>query len=136
VKKNLTISAACLINNQGEILLVRKRGTTKFMQPGGKPEIGESPLQTVIREIREELGISFMPDELKFDGEWIGAAANEDDTSIRASLFSAHYDGKLVPLAELEELLWIAPKDALLREDIAPLLREFVLPHAIANAAG
>ncbi|WP_334122776.1 NUDIX hydrolase [Glutamicibacter sp.] len=131
MKKNLTISAVCLINNQGEILLVRKRGTTKFMQPGGKPEFGESPLQTVIREIHEELGIRFSPEELKFNGEWIGPAANEDETSIHASLFTAHFNGTLEPLAELEELLWIAPADALEREDLAPLLRERVLPQLI-----
>ncbi len=113
---------------------MRKRGTSKFMQPGGKPEIGESALQTVIREIHEELGLLFTPEKLTFDGEWVGPAANEEDTSIHASLFSARFDGQLTPLAELEEVLWIAPEDALLRKDIAPLLRDFVLPQAISSA--
>ncbi|MEG0212202.1 MAG: NUDIX domain-containing protein [Glutamicibacter sp.] len=134
MKKNLTISAACLINNQGEILLVRKRGTTKFMQPGGKPEAGETALQTIIREIREELGLSFTADELRYDGEWIGPAANEADTMIRASLYSAAFDGELAPLAELEELLWIDPQVALERDDLAPLLRDRVLPLAIERS--
>jgi 8-oxo-dGTP diphosphatase len=134
VKKNLTISAACLINDQGEILLVRKRGTTKFMQPGGKPETGETALQTIIREIREELGIDFTAEQLHFDGEWTGPAANEADTLIHASLYSARYDGALTPLAELEELLWIDPQQALERDDLAPLLRDHVLPLAIARA--
>ncbi|ALD63028.1 pyrimidine (deoxy)nucleoside triphosphate pyrophosphohydrolase [Arthrobacter sp. LS16] len=134
MKKKLTISAACLINNQGEILLVRKRGTSKFMQPGGKPEKGESPLQTVIREIKEELGVEFAPDELEYRGEWHGPAANEASTSIHAHLFSGRFSGELEPLAELEELLWIDPKQALLRDDLAPLLREHVLPSAIERA--
>lgn len=134
MKKNLTISAACLINNYGEILLVRKRGTTMFMQPGGKPEPGESALQTIIREIREELGLSFTGDELRFDGEWLGPAANEEDTLIHASLYSAAFHGELAPLAELEELLWIDPQAALEREDIAPLLRDHVLPLAIERS--
>ncbi|MBF6672676.1 MULTISPECIES: NUDIX hydrolase [Glutamicibacter] len=135
MKKNLTISAVCLINNQGQILLVRKRGTSKFMQPGGKPEFGESPLQTVIREIHEELGIQFAAEDLDFNGVWVGPAANEDQTSIHASLFTAHYDGTLSPLAELEELLWIMPEDAMKRDDLAPLLREHVLPQLIKRAS-
>lgn len=104
------------------------------MQPGGKPEAGETALQTIIREIREELGLSFTADELRYDGEWIGPAANEADTMIRASLYSAAFDGELAPLAELEELLWIDPQVALERDDLAPLLRDRVLPLAIERS--
>lgn len=104
------------------------------MQPGGKPETGETALQTIIREIREELGIDFTAEQLHFDGEWTGPAANEADTLIHALLYSARYDGALTPLAELEELLWIDPQQALERDDLAPLLRDHVLPLAIARA--
>ena len=114
---------------------MRKRGTTKFMQPGGKPEFGESPLQTVIREIHEELGLQFTAEDLTYNGEWVGPAANEDDTAITASIFTGHYDGVLAPLAELEELLWIAPEDALQREDLAPSLKDHVLPMLIERPA-
>ncbi|HBV10014.1 NUDIX hydrolase [Glutamicibacter bergerei] len=132
--KTLTISAACLINDQGQILLVRKRGTTKFMQPGGKPEPGETPIEAVMREVSEELGVDFEAKDLEPYGEWSGPAANEEDTSIQAYLFAARFNGSPEPLAELEELLWIDPRDALLRNDIAPLLREHVLPTLLANA--
>ena len=37
------IAAALLLNAQGQTLLVRKRGTTAFMQPGGKIEAQENP---------------------------------------------------------------------------------------------
>lgn len=113
--------------------MVRKRGTSKFMQPGGKREPDETALQTIIREIHEELGLAFSPADMEYEGEWIGPAANEADTTIPASLYSARFDGELTPLAELEELLWIDPQDALQRGDLAPLLRECVLPQAIAK---
>ncbi len=116
-------------------MLVRKRGTSKFMQPGGKPEKGESPLETVIREIAEELGVVFNSEDLEFNGEWQGPAANEEQTSIHAHLFSGYFNGALKPLAELEELLWIDPQQALLRDDLAPLLRDCVLPAAIARGS-
>ena len=59
----LVLVAACaLIDAEGRILIAQ-RPPTKSMAglwefPGGKVEPGERPEQTVIREMREELGIS------------------------------------------------------------------------------
>ena len=46
----IIIAAAIITDSQGRCLLVRKRGTEYFMQPGGKPEIGETPHAALIRE--------------------------------------------------------------------------------------
>ena len=53
----IRIVAAVVADERGRLLLVRKRGTTAFMQPGGKLEPGESPVDALAREIREELGV-------------------------------------------------------------------------------
>ena len=45
----------------GRSLLVRKRGSTIFMQPGGKIESGESALDALTRELREEIGLVSIP---------------------------------------------------------------------------
>ena len=37
----IRIVAALIRDAAGRVLLVRKRGTTTFMQPGGKREVGE-----------------------------------------------------------------------------------------------
>ncbi|WP_408734888.1 NUDIX domain-containing protein [Asaia platycodi] len=39
------IAAALLHDGAGRLLLVRKHGTVAFMQPGGKIEPGETPVQ-------------------------------------------------------------------------------------------
>lgn len=127
------MAAACLTNDNGEILLVRKRGTSCFMQPGGKIEPGESPREAIVREIEEELGISFAPGDLTAAGNWKGLAANEPMTGLMAYLFTGELNTTPRPQAELEELLWIDPRAALERDDIAPLLREHVLPSTIAR---
>ncbi|MHC6175557.1 NUDIX hydrolase [Glutamicibacter endophyticus] len=129
----LTIAAACLVNDDGQILLVRKRGTSYFMQPGGKLERGESARSAVRREIQEELGLCFEEADLENWGLWEGPAANELDTSIVAHLFKSAFHGQVKPQAELEEVLWISPELALARDDIAPLLRDRVLPNLIAE---
>lgn len=99
-----------------------------FMQPGGKLEPGESPLIAVLREVHEELGLVFGSDDVMSMGDWIGPAANEADTDIHAHLFAAQTSRIPVVQAEIEEMLWIDPVTALRRTDIAPLLREKVLP--------
>ena len=133
MQNHITVSAACMFNERGQILLVRKRGTSKFMQPGGKPEPGETPLDTVLREIKEELGLELAPGQLEYHGQWSGDAANEAQTALLAHLFSLRHSGALEPRAELEEILWIDPAEALQRKDLAPLLREKVLPDALSG---
>ncbi len=55
------VGAVALIDGDGRILLAKRRetgflgGLWEF--PGGKLETGETPEETVIRELREELGI-------------------------------------------------------------------------------
>lgn len=126
--KILTIAALQLLDSSKRILLVRKSGTRMFMQPGGKLEPDESPLSAVLREVHEELGLVFGPDDVVPAGVWIGPAANEADTNIHAHLFAAQTDCTPVVQAEIAEMLWIDPAAALRRTDIAPLLREKVLP--------
>ncbi|MBV1778856.1 NUDIX domain-containing protein [Paeniglutamicibacter sp. ABSL32-1] len=126
--KILTIAALQLLDPSGRILLVRKEGTTMFMQPGGKLEPGESPLAAVLREVQEELDLVFTPGQVTSMGLWIGPAANEADTDIHAHLFAARTLDTPRIQAEIEQMLWLDPAAAMARSDIAPLLREKVLP--------
>jgi len=47
--------AALIRDGAGRVLLVRKRGTTAFMQPGGKRDSGEDDVTALAREIDEEV---------------------------------------------------------------------------------
>src|SRR5690606_39457168 len=53
----IRVSAVVLRDGAGRVLTGRKRGTARFMFPGGKPEPGETPAQTAVRETREERGV-------------------------------------------------------------------------------
>ncbi len=124
----LTVAALCLIDGGGRLLLVRKRGTTVFMQPGGKLEPGESAAAAAVRELSEELGLAVASPRLSLLGTWYGPAANEADTLIDATVFLCPLDGEPVAAAEIEEIGWLELGAPRARRDLAPLLTEFVLP--------
>jgi len=64
VEPLIHVSAVVFRDVNDKVLTVRKRGTEKFMFPGGKPELGESALDTAIREVKEEIGIGLEAKQL------------------------------------------------------------------------
>lgn len=124
----LTIAALCILNSDGRLLLVRKRGTSTFMQPGGKLEPGESAASAAVRELEEELGVVVAEADLVPMGSWYGPAANEENTVIDAAVFRCPLPQPPAVAAEIEELLWLDLDTASQRTDLAPLLTQFVLP--------
>lgn len=62
------VSRAILYNKEGKVLLgrrVKNYGVGKYALIGGLPENNETPEQTIIREVKEELGITFKPELFK-----------------------------------------------------------------------
>jgi len=123
----LHIAAACLFDEQGRLLLVRKRNTRFFMLPGGKREPGEDALAALERELLEELELQLGADALQPLGRFQAPAANEADTWVQADIFRAALLHAVQPAAELEELRWL-DTSLPLPDDLAPLLHEQVLP--------
>lgn len=122
------VSAAVITDDAGRLLLVRKAGTTAFMQPGGKPERGESPAETLSRELEEEIGVRIPVGDLRPLGSYTAHAANEPGFLVVAEVFEADLDGAVpVIAAEIEELRWVTRADASELE-IAPLARTYFLP--------
>ena len=48
------VSAVVLRDADGRVLMVRKRGTGMWMNPGGKPEAGEDGASCGAREVAED----------------------------------------------------------------------------------
>jgi 8-oxo-dGTP diphosphatase len=127
--KVVGIVAAVIVNETGDTLLVRKRGTTAFMQPGGKPEQGEADVRALEREILEELGCGLEPGSCRPLGRFSAPAANEPGWTVEAELFSARLSGEIRLDSEIEEARWIDPNvDPGIH--LAPLTRRHALPLA------
>lgn len=123
----IRIAAAVLIGADGKTLLVRKRGTLAFMQPGGKIEPHEQPVEALVRELEEELALSIEPASATYLGHFCAPAANEPGFEVQAELFLVTIEQAVAPAAEIEEVQWIDPVgDGGLV--LAPLTRDLILP--------
>ncbi|MFV0907004.1 NUDIX hydrolase [Rothia mucilaginosa] len=141
----VNVCAVAIRNRDGLVLTVRKQGSDGFMMPGGKPEPGETPLQTACREVSEEIGLTPDPVRMHYLGTLEAAALNESGFTVRAETYEyAPTDEQhellatLVPHAEIAELRWVNPamsnpsdsasQAPLNTEQIFPLLARTPLP--------
>ncbi|MEU1807042.1 NUDIX domain-containing protein [Streptomyces sp. NPDC019937] len=120
------IVVAAAIVQRGRLLVVSKKAAPEvFYLPGGKPDPGEGPLETLARELDEELGVA--PLEPRLLGEFEGVAALER-VPLRLTVFRARIDGEPRPAAELAHVRWTAGEGdvrlaSAIRNHVVPLLR-------------
>ena len=102
VPPTIRIAAALLVDG-GRLLLVRKRGTTAFMQPGGKIDPGEDSIDALRRELHEELGLVVLRSAPVPLGKFSAPAANEPGHTVEAEIFIVETAETMQPAAEIEE---------------------------------
>lgn len=125
--------AAVIADREGRVLLVRKRGSDTFIQPGGKREPGEESLTTLARELCEEIGVSFEPGSAVRLGEFEERAVHEVGRRVRAEVYFVPIEGSPRAAAEIEELVWVDPRDPG-SVNVAPLSRRHILPEFLARS--
>lgn len=113
---SIKVSAVVLTRDTGDVALVRKRGTTAWIFPGGKPEPGETELAVAVRELHEELGVVLAAHELRHLGVYITPAANEVATELVSQVYTAQLPSEQHVWAEAEiaEMVWLPPADPVL----------------------
>lgn len=133
-REAIRVAAVVLTDGEGRVLTVRKRGTRRFMLPGGKPEPAESSLRAALREAEEEIGLRLGPQQVVRLGEFSAAAANEEgrqvvgDVYVVEQRFAPEVLGALRPQAEIEEIRWATPEEIMGDDDVAPLLSTQIVP--------
>lgn len=102
-------------------LCVRSKGKDKFYIPGGKYEAGESDEGALVREIREELGVTLSPGSIR-EKMTVRAPAHGflEPTTVEMKCFEAEYTGVLRAHSEIAELAWLSFEE---RSRCAPAAR-------------
>jgi 8-oxo-dGTP diphosphatase len=111
----------------GRILCARPRGKDVFYIPGGKREGRETDLQTLLREVEEELTVAILPATVSHMGTYEAQAhGHPDGVVVRMSCYAGEYRGTLAASSEIEEMAWfsyadrplVPPVDQLLFDDL------------------
>lgn len=112
--KTIHIAAAIIRDEEGRLLLVRKRGTQAFMQAGGKIEAGEAPVTALVRELKEELGLAITSEDVRYIGMRDAVAANEPGYRVEAELFDLvlRDPRPIEPAGEIDAVRWVHPAEA------------------------
>ncbi|MGW2594193.1 NUDIX hydrolase [Streptomyces sp. NPDC001515] len=119
----LIVVAAAVVQS-GKLLVVSKKAAPEiFYLPGGKPDAGEEPLGTLVRECEEELGVRPVEPRLLTDVESVAAL---EGVPLAMTVFESRLSGTPVPAAELAHLRWVSGHEEDIR--IAPAVRDHVLP--------
>jgi 8-oxo-dGTP diphosphatase len=111
----------------GQILSTRSKGKIKYYIPGGKREKGESDLQTLTREITEELNVTIIASTAEYVGTF-SAQSDGEKAGIRVIMtcYRAKYIGHLKASSEIEEIKWLNYSDLEIISEVDKKIFQFL----------
>jgi 8-oxo-dGTP diphosphatase len=115
------------VRDGDRLLVVKKKGGSLYILPGGKPEPGEDDLEALSRELDEELGCRLDTTTIEFLGSFSDTAADLHNTTVIVRLYGARLIGNPVPRSEIENLKWFSPSEDNMNS-LAPSLQNKIVP--------
>ena len=103
-------STVCYLKKDNKILMIKfsKKWGNVYSPPGGKFEKGESPLDCIIREFKEETGLTLVNPKLQGMSYW-----QESSEGIIFVYTAENYEGKQISMSEEGNLEWITIEELL-----------------------
>lgn len=109
-----------------QLLLVQVRHRDKYYFPGGKIDEGESLVEALQRELKEELRLELAEDELEFIGTIVGEAYPQPNMLTELNGFKVNRAidwSKVETDHEITDMKWFDINDS---ENIAPAVNTWI----------
>lgn len=107
----------------GRLLVVRSRNKKAFYLPGGKIEPGETTVDALRREVREELGTE-VEDPAEFRRYVSPAYGEGEGAMVDMTCFTARPVGTPRAFGEIAELTWVTRDEYREHAETAPAIHE------------
>ncbi|WP_253777114.1 NUDIX hydrolase [Goodfellowiella coeruleoviolacea] len=110
---------AWVLVRDGRVLGARSRGKDTAYLPGGKREPGETDVDTLVREIAEELTVTIDPATAHHVGTFEAQAhGRAEGVLVRMACYTADHTGEIAPASEIDEVVWLTYAD---RDRLSPV---------------
>lgn len=109
------------------VLSTKSKGKDTWYIPGGKREPGESDIEALIREVKEELTVDLITASIQKYGVFEAQAHGKPEgTVVRMTCYMADFDGELTAANEIDEVAFLkyagyadsSPVDKLIFDDL------------------
>jgi 8-oxo-dGTP pyrophosphatase MutT (NUDIX family) len=121
---------AWVLVRAGRLLVARNHGRDLFYLPGGRREPGETDSETLVREVREELGVAIDPSTMRLVAE-VTAPRDGSPGEVTMTCYTADHHGQPAAANEIAELAWITAAD----RGRVTVAEHRVLDHLVASGA-
>jgi 8-oxo-dGTP diphosphatase len=125
--------ALIFIKNK-KLLATISKGKEVFFIPGGKREAGETDLQALVREIKEELSVEVIPETIKyFETFKAQAHGKPEGTIVKITSYTGELRGEPKAASEVAKIIWVDSKDLESATPVSKLVLQDLLQKNMIN---
>ena len=134
IKPTVIKASGIVLNQEGKLLVVRKRDSDIWISLGGKAEQGETLEEALAREVFEEAGLIISGTPILFHTSPIEPAAGKPEITVQifSYLIAVANEPKINPEDKIEEFYWLSKDDFIEKKfKLGSVLEHYVVPELI-----